>query len=67
MHDTQESLVVCKKSTPIDKAGNPLKPCCACPETRAKRDDCILLNGEENCVDLIQAHKDCLRNLGFNI
>ena len=26
----------------------PLKPCCACPETKQPRDACIMENGEEN-------------------
>ena len=44
-----------------------LKPCCACPETKSARDECIVEKGEENCADLIQAHKECLRQHGFNI
>ena len=45
----------------------PLKPCCACPETKQPRDACIIENGEENCTDLIEAHKKCMRDLGFKI
>jgi len=45
----------------------PLKPCCACPETKQPRDACIMENGEENCQDLIEAHKKCMRDLGFKI
>jgi len=44
-----------------------LKACCACPETRKPRDACIMEQGEENCRELIEAHKKCLRDLGFNI
>lgn len=44
-----------------------LKPCCACPETKKVRDACIIENGEENCGDLIEAHKACMRKMGFNI
>ena len=44
-----------------------LKPCCACPETRKPRDECIIERGEENCKDLIEAHKECLRKLGFKV
>jgi len=44
-----------------------LKPCCACPETKQPRDKCIVENGEENCKDLIEAHKACMRKMGFNI
>ncbi|XP_041662349.1 cytochrome c oxidase copper chaperone [Cheilinus undulatus] len=45
----------------------PLKPCCACPETKKVRDACIIEKGEENCTALINAHKDCMRALGFKI
>ena len=45
----------------------PLKPCCECPETKQPQDACILENGEENCTDLIEAHKKCMRDLGFKI
>ena len=44
-----------------------LKPCCACPETKRVRDACIIEKGEENCGDLIEAHKECMRKLGFKI
>ncbi|XP_049818162.1 cytochrome c oxidase copper chaperone [Aethina tumida] len=44
-----------------------LKPCCACPETKKVRDACIIEKGEEHCGDLIEAHKKCMRDLGFNI
>ncbi|XP_026150417.1 cytochrome c oxidase copper chaperone [Mastacembelus armatus] len=45
----------------------PLKPCCACPETKKVRDACIIEKGEEKCTDLIEAHKECMRALGFKI
>ena len=41
--------------------------CCACPETKEARDDCITRNGEEACKELIKAHLECLRADGFNI
>eukprot|EP00842_Homolaphlyctis_polyrhiza_P006051 jgi/Hompol1/6447/HPOL_001712-RA len=43
------------------------KPCCACPDTRKVRDECVIVNGEENCRDLIEAHQACMRSMGFNI
>ncbi|XP_011191726.2 cytochrome c oxidase copper chaperone [Zeugodacus cucurbitae] len=43
------------------------KACCACPETKKVRDACIVERGEENCTDLIEAHKQCMRAQGFNI
>ncbi|VDN35374.1 unnamed protein product [Dibothriocephalus latus] len=52
---------------PIGKDGKPLKPCCACPETRLARDNCIIQHGEEHCKDFIDAHTACLRALGFKI
>ena len=51
----------------ISKDGQKLKPCCVCLDTKKVRDECVLLNGEENCRDLIEAHKKCLRDLGFEI
>ncbi|VDD79257.1 unnamed protein product [Mesocestoides corti] len=52
---------------PLGPDGKPLKPCCACPETRKVRDECIVRHGEEKCKDLIDAHLACLRSLGFKI
>jgi len=43
------------------------KPCCACPETKKIRDLCVVEKGEENCSDEIEAHKKCMREMGFNI
>ncbi|KAJ1111929.1 hypothetical protein NDU88_000201 [Pleurodeles waltl] len=45
----------------------PLKACCACPETKKARDACIIEKGEESCQALIEAHKECMRSLGFKI
>lgn len=50
-----------------EKKPEKLKPCCACPETKQPRDACIIEKGEENCQDLIEAHKKCMRDLGFKI
>ncbi|MFH4974694.1 hypothetical protein AB6A40_001403 [Gnathostoma spinigerum] len=44
-----------------------LKPCCACPETKKARDECIVENGEEKCGYLIEAHKKCLKDHGFEV
>jgi len=43
------------------------KACCACPETKRVRDACIVEKGQENCTELIEAHKKCMREQGFNI
>lgn len=49
----------------VGKSGK--KICCACPETKGVRDECIVTKGEEECRDLIEAHKACLREEGFVI
>ena len=43
------------------------KICCACPETKKLRDECIVEHGEEACAKWIQAHRMCLRAEGFNV
>ena len=52
---------------PQDPKEPKCKPCCACPETRQARDECVFNKGEEACADLIKAHQDCMRKMGFNI
>uniref|UniRef100_A0A2M4AX27 Cytochrome c oxidase copper chaperone n=1 Tax=Anopheles triannulatus TaxID=58253 RepID=A0A2M4AX27_9DIPT len=49
------------------KAKPKCKACCACPETKRARDACIMEHGEENCGELIEQHKQCMRDMGFNI
>lgn len=43
------------------------KICCACPETKRPRDECVVKYTEANCLDFIEAHKQCLRSQGFKI
>jgi cytochrome c oxidase assembly protein subunit 17 len=43
------------------------KICCACPETKLARDECVVANGEDACALLVEAHKVCLRAEGFNV
>lgn len=43
------------------------KMCCACPDTKKLRDDCIVAQGEDKCADLIEMHKKCLRSEGFDV
>lgn len=45
------------------------KICCCCPDTKKARDACILANGEDHpdCLKLIEAHKQCLREEGFDV
>lgn len=52
---------------PVNADGKKLKPCCACPETKKARDQCIIEKGETNCQDLIEAHKACMRSYGFKV
>ena len=49
----------------IGKSGK--KICCSCPDTRKPRDECIVQNGEDKCLSLIEAHKACLREEGFYV
>ncbi|CAL9774289.1 unnamed protein product [Musa acuminata subsp. burmannicoides] len=43
------------------------KICCACPDTKRLRDECIVENGEAACEKWIQAHLRCLRAEGFKV
>lgn len=43
------------------------KICCSCPETRKPRDECVVIKGESECKELIEAHNKCLREEGFKI
>ncbi|MCD7467922.1 Cytochrome c oxidase copper chaperone [Datura stramonium] len=43
------------------------KMCCACPETKKQRDECIVEHGEPACEKWIEAHRKCLRAEGFNV
>jgi cytochrome c oxidase assembly protein subunit 17 len=43
------------------------KICCACPETKRLRDECVTEHGQEACTKWIDAHLQCLRNEGFKV
>ncbi|WOL13896.1 hypothetical protein Cni_G22676 [Canna indica] len=43
------------------------KICCACPDTKRLRDECIVEHGEAACGKWIEAHLRCLRAEGFNV
>ncbi|KAK9864263.1 hypothetical protein WJX84_004784 [Apatococcus fuscideae] len=45
------------------------KICCACPDTKALRDTCITEHGPDSsrCSQLIESHKQCLREEGFKV
>ncbi|XP_028937273.1 cytochrome c oxidase copper chaperone [Ornithorhynchus anatinus] len=61
------ATATCESGSSDKPAKKPLKPCCACPETKKVRDACIIEKGEEHCGQLIEAHKECMRALGFKI
>lgn len=58
---SQEEQVSAPDSKPKKKI------CCACPETKKMRDECIVENGESACEKFIEAHRQCLRAEGFNV
>ncbi len=41
--------------------------CCVCKPTKELRDECIVLNGEDQCRAFIDAHNQCLRAEGFDV
>ncbi|KAI3716134.1 hypothetical protein L6452_23252 [Arctium lappa] len=43
------------------------KICCACPDTKKLRDECVVEHGETACSKWIEAHRLCLRSEGFNV
>ncbi|KAM0997811.1 hypothetical protein ACFX2I_007631 [Malus domestica] len=43
------------------------KICCACPDTKKLRDECIVEHGQDACTKWIDAHLKCLRAEGFNV
>eukprot|EP00512_Aurantiochytrium_limacinum_P000170 CAMPEP_0171486562 /NCGR_PEP_ID=MMETSP0958-20121227/1159_1 /TAXON_ID=87120 /ORGANISM="Aurantiochytrium limacinum, Strain ATCCMYA-1381" /LENGTH=64 /DNA_ID=CAMNT_0012019455 /DNA_START=52 /DNA_END=246 /DNA_ORIENTATION=+ len=49
----------------LGKSGK--KICCSCPETRKVRDNCVVINGESECKEAIEAHNACLRAEGFKV
>ena len=57
-------------SAPIGADGKPKKICCACPETKRARDECVVMHGSEDdgkCKELIGKHLRCLRAEGFDV
>lgn len=45
--------------------------CCACPETKNKRDECFFNTSPDEasikCQDYIQAHRACMAGFGFKV
>ncbi|KAJ7515226.1 hypothetical protein O6H91_22G006200 [Diphasiastrum complanatum] len=50
-----------------EKAGPKKKICCACPDTKILRDECVVEHGPDACKKWIDAHLRCLRAEGFNV
>lgn len=42
------------------------KICCACPNERRARDECVIFNGFEKCNEQISAFYSCLLSEGFS-
>ena len=67
----QSGAVTAQGSVPATTKCETPKPgkkiCCACPETKRLRDECIVEHGEEACAKWIEAHRLCLRAEGFNV
>ncbi|XP_042064717.1 cytochrome c oxidase copper chaperone-like [Salvia splendens] len=65
------SPVVSIKSLDDQGSAPDVKPkkkiCCACPDTKKLRDECIVEHGESACEKWIEAHRKCLRAEGFNV
>ncbi|KAF8344012.1 cytochrome C oxidase copper chaperone-domain-containing protein [Cantharellus anzutake] len=65
--------VACTPQKPAPNPLNPegIKPCCACPETKAARDECFMKHDSDTaskaCMELVQKHIACMRGYGFNV
>ncbi|GLT27980.1 hypothetical protein SLA2020_029420 [Shorea laevis] len=64
-HSSPQNQASVTASVPESKPKK--KICCACPETKKLRDECIVEHGEETCAKWIEAHLQCLRAEGFNV
>ena len=54
-------------TTSVPESKPKKKICCACPETKKLRDECIVEHGEDACAKWIEAHRQCLRAEGFTV
>ncbi|KAF5773808.1 putative cytochrome c oxidase copper chaperone, cysteine alpha-hairpin motif superfamily [Helianthus annuus] len=70
-HDLPSTLRLTKAPTDQGPTAAETKPkkkiCCACPDTKKLRDECIVEHGESACSKWIEAHRLCLRSEGFNV
>jgi cytochrome c oxidase assembly protein subunit 17 len=54
-------------STTVEPTSGPkCKICCACPAERRVRDECVIFNGMEKCIEPIEAFYTCLLKEGFS-
>ncbi|KMZ67196.1 Cytochrome c oxidase copper chaperone 2 [Zostera marina] len=64
----KQSEVVATETPSTSTESKPKKKiCCACPDTKKLRDECIVEHGEAACTKYIEAHLECLRAEGFKI
>lgn len=63
----KESEVVATVTSTSTESKPKKKICCACPDTKKLRDECIVEHGEAACSKYIEAHLECLRAEGFKI
>ncbi|KAF7091661.1 hypothetical protein CFC21_094218 [Triticum aestivum] len=61
------SIVNSGPAAPATDSKPKKKICCACPDTKRLRDECIVEYGESACTKWIEAHKQCLRAEGFKV
>ncbi|KAF7086465.1 hypothetical protein CFC21_089753 [Triticum aestivum] len=59
--------IVNEAAAPATDSKPKKKICCACPDTKRLRDECIVKHGESACTKWIEAHKQCLRAEGFKV
>ncbi|XP_045801352.1 cytochrome c oxidase copper chaperone 1-like [Trifolium pratense] len=61
------ALTAAATTCEVSDAPKKKKICCACPDTKRIRDECIVEHGEDACKKWIEAHRICLRAEGFNV
>jgi len=64
---TETSLTTNETAQTMPRPTPKKKICCACPETKRVRDECVIRDGIERCSTLIDQHLECLRSEGFDV
>ncbi|KAF5194591.1 cytochrome c oxidase copper chaperone-like [Thalictrum thalictroides] len=67
LSESQQNQESTTAKTSASDDTKPKKICCACPDTKKQRDECIVEHGEAACTKWIEAHRECLRAEGFNV